>query len=108
MKIPNCENAIISSRKINDYLLSRTHLVGKSKAKFFIRVGFDKFSLELALRRHIVEGEIIAETETKFGRKYIIKGNVNAPNGRDYKLLSVWVIESNKRNPYFVTAYPVK
>lgn len=42
MKLPNRENAFISTEKLTNYLLSETHLVGKSKAKFFRKYGFNE------------------------------------------------------------------
>jgi len=108
MKIPNCENAVIPLNKIINYLLSPTHTVGKTKANFFLSIGFNKINLEIMFRQHIMENEVAEELETNFGKKYIVKGNIIAPNGRKYKLSTIWIIESNKRNPYFVTAYPTK
>lgn len=35
MKLPDKEKAYIPLLKIKDYLLSETHPIGKSKAKFF-------------------------------------------------------------------------
>ena len=35
MNVPNYETAFIPILKIEDYLLSESHSVGKSKAKFF-------------------------------------------------------------------------
>ena len=42
MKLPNRENAYIPPRKLTEYLLSETHSIGKSKAKFFRAIGFDE------------------------------------------------------------------
>ena len=36
--------------KIKEYLLSETHIVGKSKAKFFQAVGFNKSNAKLLKR----------------------------------------------------------
>jgi hypothetical protein len=35
MKLPTRENAFVPPSKLKDYLLSETHVVGRSKAKFF-------------------------------------------------------------------------
>ena len=40
MKIPNPEKAIVSQRKILDYLLSVTHPIGRFKAKIFADLGY--------------------------------------------------------------------
>jgi hypothetical protein len=46
MKLPNRENAHISPIKLTDYLLSETHSVGRSKAKFLRFVGFNENNRE--------------------------------------------------------------
>ena len=40
MKVPEWKNAHIPVEKIEEYLLSKTHPIGKSKALFFNRVGY--------------------------------------------------------------------
>jgi hypothetical protein len=47
MKMPNKENAVVAESKLKSYLLSETHSVGKSKAKFFIEAGFGRDTLEV-------------------------------------------------------------
>lgn len=47
MKLPNYNNAYIPLAKLNEYLLSETHIVGKSKTKFFQAVGFNKSNAKL-------------------------------------------------------------
>lgn len=42
MKLPNSDKAIIPKDKLTDYLLSETHPVGSSKAKFFRGLGFNE------------------------------------------------------------------
>jgi hypothetical protein len=41
MKMPNNDQSIVADNKITDYLLSETHEIGKHKAYFFKRFGFD-------------------------------------------------------------------
>jgi hypothetical protein len=35
MELPNKSNAFVATGKVLDYLLSETHAVGRSKARFF-------------------------------------------------------------------------
>ena len=42
MLLPNCEAAYVPAEKLNDYLLSETHAVGKAKAKDFRSLGYTK------------------------------------------------------------------
>ena len=41
MKIPNNNLSFVADNKITDYLLSDIHEIGKHKADFFKRFGFD-------------------------------------------------------------------
>jgi hypothetical protein len=38
--IPNADRAVIEAAKLHDYLLSRTHPVGRFKAAFFHALGY--------------------------------------------------------------------
>ena len=42
MQLPGAENAVVEPRKIRDYLLSPTHAVGRYKATFFAKLGYDQ------------------------------------------------------------------
>jgi hypothetical protein len=42
LELPNREQAFIQPAKLTEYLLSETHPVGKSKAKFFRYWGFNE------------------------------------------------------------------
>jgi len=53
MKLPNRENAYIPPHKLNEYLLSRTHFVGRWKARFFRALGFDESNVHV-LEQHLV------------------------------------------------------
>ena len=107
MKLTNHENAFIAKEKILDYLLDEESSKGKSV--FFNLFGYFKDNFEdvaidlLAL----ASSEDVSETEqTKFGLKFIISGNIIAPNGRSINITSIWIIKNNEDFPRFVTAYP--
>jgi hypothetical protein len=55
--LPHREKAYVETRKLRDYLLSETHLVGKWKARFFRGMGFDQRNLEKSSHKtqHSVE-----------------------------------------------------
>jgi hypothetical protein len=40
VQLPGAESAIVPENKIRNYLLSFSHLEGRSKARFFIACGF--------------------------------------------------------------------
>ena len=49
MELPNKSRAHVPLEKVTDYLLSGTHAVGKSKAKYFRSYGFsDENASDLA------------------------------------------------------------
>ena len=111
MKLPNYENAVISETKIIGYLLSTKHRDGRSKAKFFKRLGFSSDAWEdlvKALLRHAAENEVTKIEDSPFGTRYIVEGILLAPDRRGPVVRSVWFIEKGEQIPRFVTAYPLQ
>lgn len=109
MKLPTAKKAYIPKEKLLGYLLSETHPVGKSKAKFFRKLGFnknnaDKLKKVLLLIAHANDIEEIKETP--YGVSYIINGSIKLPNYKAATIKTVWFIESGKTTPRFVTAFP--
>ena len=47
MKLPNRENSYIPSSKLSDYLLSKTHPIGKWKGRLFRAHGFNETNVDL-------------------------------------------------------------
>ncbi len=110
MKLPNRDKAYIPPPKLQDYLLSEAHSVGKSKAKFFRAVGFDETNvsiLEQALLS-IAHSEDVLEIETTWhGTKYVVDGSLETPFGDWAQVRTVWIVDRGQDRPRFVTAYPV-
>lgn len=106
-ELPNKSKAYIATSKIVDYLLSETHAVGKSKAKFFRSFGFDETNIVQFGQGLIKIAQIEAVTETTYGTKYVIDGELEAPNGVMIRLRTVWIIETSDTIPRFVTAHPL-
>ncbi len=108
MLLPNAEHAIIERVKLEGYLLSRTHPVGRFKARFFGRLGFaaeDWELLEEALRRqHLVE-EAEAGSRNDHGQSFTIRAILRGPTASKF-VVSVWFIRAGEDRPRFVTAYP--
>lgn len=98
MYLPNKEKAKVTIDKITNYLLSTSHPVGKHKAVFFVSIGFKNNQPEILQEalRLIPEKYVVKETaSTQFGEKFIIDGNIVAPNHRSYLLRTIWIIENN-------------
>lgn len=110
MKLPNSDKAIIPKEKLTDYLLSETHSIGKFKAKFFSKLGFDTTNVNLfekSLLKIAKTEEIVDEIITLYGTKYILEGKLDNPAGKTVKVRTLWIIEKGQKKPRFVTVYPV-
>ncbi|MEO8236197.1 MAG: DUF6883 domain-containing protein [Flavobacterium sp.] len=111
MKIPNNEQSIVAENKITNYLLSQIHEIGKHKAFFFNRFGYNLNNInefKNALLQHAIEREIAQTQNSDFGCKYVLKCNLQTPDNRNPCIVSVWIIEKGNQNPTLVTAYPDK
>lgn len=75
MLLPNRYEAYIPPAKLTDYLLSTTHAIGKSKAKFFTAIGYniaEATVLEEAFLK-IAHTELVMQIEnTGHGSKYVM------------------------------------
>lgn len=63
--------------------------------------------LEKSLRDIAKSNEVIETESSEYGTKYVIDGEIEAPNRKAIKLRNVWLIEKGGKRPRFVTAYPV-
>ena len=110
MKLPNAEHAIIPSDKLTDYLLSKSHLIGRWKARFFLSIGFSEAKadeLRDALMYVTKTGEVKSAITTDLGVKYVVEGVVSGPSGRRAVIRTVWVVETGQDRPRLITAYPL-
>lgn len=110
MKLPNNQNAQVNLQKLLNYLLSETHPIGKSKAKYFRSFGFAEAKVELLKQGLITvaQTENVKETiSLPHGVKYVIDGSLQTLVGVFIKLRTIWIIDKGEEIPRFVTAYPV-
>ena len=109
MKLRNADRAIVDAATLHGYLLSATHPVGRFKAKFFHRLGYDADQwrqLDADLRgQHLPEDARLVDS-TLYGRKYEIRAILKGPNGRTDVVVSIWFVRVGEDFPRFVTAYP--
>jgi hypothetical protein len=109
MKLPRNLEAVVPERKLTGYLLSETHSVGRTKAKFFRELGYGEenlIRLKEALIAVAVTSDVTESISTPFGTKYVVDGELDAPAGIRARVRTVWIIESGEDLPRFVTAYP--
>lgn len=105
MRLPRADRVRIDEIKIRGYLLSKTHPVGRFKARIFAALGFDDESVEAfasELRRIAAEGEVAEVEDTEFGRKYTVPGALAGPAG-SAQVLSVWIEEHGHEELRLVT-----
>jgi hypothetical protein len=109
LELPNREQAFVQSAKLTTYLLSISHSIGQSKAKFFRGLGFNEETIPLLEQELLTIArtqQVIETTSTIHGTKYVITGSINTPVGRTVNILTVWIIDIGEDSPRFVTAYP--
>jgi hypothetical protein len=108
VRVPNFDAAIIPAEKIRDYLLSESHPIGRYKAAFFCRLGFEQSQwqqLESALRG-LLQSDVTGSDVTEHGHKYLTVGTIVGPAGQSAKVVAIWIILASEQVPRFVTAYP--
>jgi hypothetical protein len=99
---------LIDERKVREYLLSRSHPVGRFKARVFAALGFDEGAADTfmgELRRIAAGGEISEVEDTEFGRKYTVPGDLNGPAG-SAPVFTVWFQEYGQEDVRLVTVRP--
>lgn len=109
MKVPAPEQLLIEREKIVNYLLNPAHRYGASKARFFSAFGFRPEAWEVfqaALRDHGQRCEVTRVTETGFGPRYEVEGELTTPDGRRPRIFTVWQLDKDQVAPRLITAYP--
>ena len=88
--MPNNELSIVADIKIRDYLLNDNHEIGKHKAEFVKKFGFDTSDITIfreSLVIHSVEREIKQTKNTPFGTKYELEYEIKR---RIDVILALW------------------
>jgi hypothetical protein len=109
MKVPGARFAEIDRAKIEDYLLSPFHVVGRFKAVVFNTLGYSRDAwqqLDSDLRKHLHANDVLETQRNTFGLKYVVGGNLLTPSGAVADFFTVWIILDGESVPRFVTAYP--
>ena len=77
MRLPNSADAVISSDKIREYLLSKKHPIGMHKASFFEALGYteaDWRRLGEDLRRIVAIGNAEPSRHNGYGQLFVVDG----------------------------------
>lgn len=110
-RLPNAEQAFVPEGKIETYLLSPAHAVGRAKAAFFTAAGFsisNPEALERGLLSVAQQGVVTQQVASEYGTKYVVDGWLQTPTGRRVAVRTVWIIERERPAPRLVTAYPLE
>jgi len=106
--LPHGSAARVDREKVEAYLLSETHPIGRMKAAYFRRLGFDRSRPEdliRALAELAVVGTVVDREETRYGIKYVVEGLLHGGRGTDL-VRTVWLAETPDDPPRLITAYP--
>ena len=109
MRLPGAEHSICDATKVQDYLLSREHPVGRAKAQFFESLGFTRaewHALQSALLRVGRDGEAELGAASVFGQKYVVRGTIQGPSGDTAAIVTVWIMLTGETTPRLITAHP--
>ncbi|MFN2452700.1 MAG: DUF6883 domain-containing protein [Pyrinomonadaceae bacterium] len=91
-------------------MLSHAHRDGRSKAAFSFSFGFSVAAWQTladALRRHAADYEVAKIEPSPFSTRYVIEGELPAPDGRAPIVRVVWFIDTGESLPRLATAYPL-
>ena len=84
VRLPNAADAVISSVKIREYLLSRKHPIGMHKASFFEALGYTEAHwrrLGEDLRRISIVGDAQRSRHNGYGQLFAVDGKLDGPSG---------------------------
>lgn len=108
MKLPNGEQAIVDIAKLRDYCLSKTHPVGKNKARVFEAVlGFtadDAEELQETLLQAAEMLDVVPGEQDAYGQRYTLDLLVIGPDGQG-TVRSGWIVRIDEDYPRLTTCY---
>lgn len=110
MTLPHHKNAYVPKEKLTKYLLSETHPVGSSKARFFRSLGFNETNIDELTKAFLKisqENDVKETRKLLYGINYVVEGKIETSSRRMASITTVWFIKTGKNKPRFVTAYPV-
>jgi hypothetical protein len=106
--LPNHENAVIESNKLQDYLLNPEHPVGGNKARVFASaLGFARENwadFEREIRRTLPQYPAHERPMRPFGREFTVDLPLSGPKGHAV-VRTGWMIDNGFDLPRLTTAY---
>ena len=110
MALPEAESVSVDLEKLTGYVLSESHPIGRSKARFFRGIGFNESNATLLQRglMEIAKSEaVVQRVASRHGMKYVVDGEIPTPLGSRVRLRTIWIVDAGQPHPRFVTAYPL-
>jgi len=107
MKLPS--NALISTEKLTNYLL--TPRKRNDKSKWLGQAGYTSENwriLEDDLRNQVLPREAVLTDKSDYGDLYEIRAKLDGPNGRSLPVCTIWMVEKATDITKFITMYPDK
>src|SRR5947207_14921458 len=105
MRLPS--DAVIAIEKMADYLLRWRP--ENDQWQFVAQAGYteqDADQLAADIRRQLLTLEASFEESTEYGEMYSTVGWLTGPNGRELRVVSIWMMESATDKTKFITLYP--
>lgn len=107
MKLP--PNTVIAEVKITHYLLRL--LDEDDKSQFLARAGYvldNSGRLIRDIREQLLPLDADLIGAVQYGTKYRIRGTLRGPNGRELRVVSIWITLEATGITKFLTLYPDK
>ncbi|MEZ4356975.1 MAG: adhesin [Myxococcota bacterium] len=110
MKLPNGEIAEVPAEKLDGYLLSNRHPVGRFKARFFRSLGYTRENASelAAVFLDAARSREAEEVPSQYGRKFRILVELRGSTGNAVPIVTIWFLAAEDERPRFVTAYPLE
>lgn len=109
MNLPSAQAAHIDRAKVQGYLLSPSHPIGRFKYAFFLSLGYAPEAWE-RLRDDLLamagNNFALPGSPSSFGQKFEVDGILTGPNGSAARIKTVWIVLAGETVPRFVTAFP--
>lgn len=108
--LPEVERAHVDRAKVVEYLLSRTHPDGRSKAEFFTHFGFKVEAWQVladALKVVGISNPVAGVVQSLHGTRYTVDGPMQSPDGRTPRVRTIWIVEPGRPGPRLITAHPL-
>ena len=107
MRLPM--NSLIAPDKLAKYLLRWRP--EDDKSAFLAQAGYSLENpaiLLAALQNQVMINEIEVTENTEYGPKHTVRGVLVGPNGRELRVVTIWLTEDATDRTKFITLFPDK